>query len=48
MQPHKGEMIAAFCGPEECWYRGLVLDTTEDKIKVCTIKVKLRIKELMQ
>ena len=35
VQPHKGEVIAAFYAPEECWYRGLVLDTMEDKIKVC-------------
>lgn len=34
VQPHKGEMVVAFYALEECWYRGLVLDTTDDKIKV--------------
>lgn len=35
--PHKGEMIAAFYAPEESWYRGLVLDTAENTVKVCGI-----------
>ena len=38
LQPHKGEMIAAYFAPEECWYRALVLDSTEKKIKVLVLK----------
>ena len=37
--PHKGEVIAAFYAPEESWYRGLVLDTAESKVKVCGISL---------
>jgi hypothetical protein len=34
LQPHKGEMIAAYFAPEECWYRALVLASTEKQVKV--------------
>lgn len=34
LQPHKGEIVAAYYASEECWYRALVLDTSEVKIKV--------------
>lgn len=34
LQPHKGEMIAAYFAPEECWYRALVLNSTENEVKV--------------
>ena len=36
LQPHKGEMIAAYFAIEECWYRALVLESTEKNIKVLT------------
>ena len=39
LQAHKGEMIAAYFAPEECWYRALVLDSTEKKIKVRVLHV---------
>ena len=41
LQPHKGEMIAAFYAPEESWYRGLVVDVTEDKVKVLECKINV-------
>ena len=34
LQPHRGEMVAAYFAPEESWYRALVLDTAKKKIKV--------------
>ena len=34
LKPHSGEVVAAFYAPEESWCRALVLDKTEEKIKV--------------